>query len=143
MGDNDKKTADSTQSAAGRLEYLKDKKAPGTTSDNLTPKGAGDAAEFVGIVEYLRDPPVFRYCSLGLYNPSKELIGSSHVETLGGIIASLYGSDCLQKITYEPPKGIDESRTERGLCPRKYHPLSVLERSKFENAVLDALKGKK
>lgn len=97
-------------------------------------------SEFVGIVEHLQDNSSYDYCSLN--TQSGVLGGHPSVQSLGETIAYEFGDNFRQKITYEPPQGIDTRGTERGLCPKKYHRLSVLEQDGFEKSVLSALRGK-
>lgn len=108
---------------------------------------------FVGIVEFLQDIPVeflevdsnYIYCSFNILSLDTRMsrIESSCIERLGEKIARLYGANFRQKITYEPPQGIDKSGAEQYASPRRYHQLSVLERDMFEKSVLKALKGKR
>jgi len=97
-------------------------------------------SEFVGIVEHLQDTSSYDYCSLN--TQSGGMSGHASVQGLGETIAYQFGENFRQKITYEPPQGIDTRGTERGLCPKKYHRLSVLEQDRFEKSVLSALQGK-
>jgi len=99
--------------------------------------------DFVGIFEHIQDTPLYDYCVLN--TKTGGMSGQASVRGLGEIIAYQYGENFRQKITYEPPQGIDERGTERGLCPRKYHRLSILEQDRFEKSVLSTLqdKGKK
>jgi len=96
-------------------------------------------SEFVGIVEHLQDTSSYDYCSLN--TQSGGMGGHGSVQSLGKTIANQFGENFRQKITYEPPQGTDKRRTEQGICPRRYHQMSVLERDKFEKAVLKELKG--
>jgi len=100
--------------------------------------------QFIGIVEHLKDSPTdnyptYDYCELN--QESGGLCGYPDVEFMGEVIAHQFGESFRQKITYEPPQGTDKRRTEQGICPRRYHQMSVLERDKFEKAVLKELKG--
>ena len=95
--------------------------------------------QFIGIVEYLRAEPSYDYC--GLNQESGGSSGFSTVGSMGSMVAYRFGKKFRQQITYEPPQGIDERGTERNLCPRRYHALSVLERDRFEKAVLRNLRG--
>ena len=97
--------------------------------------------EFVGIVEYIHETPSYHYCRSKIEDGSTAAYPD--VEILGETIAILHGENFRQKITYEPPQGIDTRETERRLCSRRYHRLSVLEQDRFEKSVLGALKGKK
>lgn len=64
-------------------------------------------------------------------------MGHLNIEGLGKSIAHQFGDNFRQKITYEPPEGI-----HKGKSLKRYHPLSVLEKDRFERAVLNALKGR-
>ncbi len=95
---------------------------------------------FVGIVGFIKGTRSYDYCD---HNPQTGgMCGFKSVESLGDHIAYEFGKNFRKKITYEPPQGVDTRGTERGLCPRMYHMFSVLEKDRFEKAVLDALKGK-
>jgi hypothetical protein len=94
--------------------------------------------EFVGIVEFLKEPAVDNhYCMLNL--ESRGMEDHATISSLGKSVASNYGADFRKRITYEPSEGIDRSGTERGLCPRRYHKLSDLEKDNFEKEVLASL----
>ena len=99
--------------------------------------------EFIGIVEHIhtQDAPSRDYCSLN--NQTGGMIGTWSIEGLGKIRAIQLGNKFRDKITYEPPQGIDEGGIERGLCPNRYHRLSVLEQNRFEKSVLDELERRK
>ncbi|GEM_PF-3623313 len=96
---------------------------------------------FVGIVEHIDSPPCYDYCDLNIQ--SGGMGGYISIQVLGEMIASEFGENFLQQITYEPPFGIDTRGTERGLCPRKYHKLSVLEQARFEESVLETVLSKR
>ena len=97
--------------------------------------------EFIGIEEHLDKVPSYNYCILDTTDWG--LVGARNLQILAEEIADEYGKNFRQKITYHPPREIDASGTSRGLLPRRYHRLSVLEQDRFEKAVLNALKGKK
>ena len=67
--------------------------------------------EFIGIVEYVQDTPSYNYCSLNTQSGAR----GEHVDVqgLGEIIAYQFGENFRQKITYEPPQGIDMKGTEK------------------------------
>ena len=97
--------------------------------------------EFVGIVENLGEMSSYYYCSLDIITGG--MTGHKNVQSLGMSIAFQFGKNFQQKITYEPPLGVDIRGTEQGLVPRRYHRLSVLEQDRFEKSVLRELESKK
>jgi len=102
--------------------------------------GKSQIEKFVGIVEHLmEDGSLYHYCRLNL--SSRGMTGFSNLEKLGGSIAHEYGENFIQKITYEPPERITKG-VEMELCSQKYHHFSVLEKDRFEKAVLKELEGK-
>ena len=96
--------------------------------------------EFVGIVEFLQEEPSYNYCCI---RPGCAMVGSEGIGMIGYTIAKEYGDQFRNRITFQPPQGIDRSGEKNHLCAKRYHPLSVMERHLFEKAVLAALKGKK
>lgn len=98
--------------------------------------------KFVWIVEHISpEGPSYDYCELD--TQSYGMAGASDIETIASSIAHSFGQRFKENITYKPPKGIDKSGTERGLTPKRYHRLSVLEHDRFEKAVLEELKDKR
>lgn len=95
--------------------------------------------EFVGIVEHINQgASSYDYCNLNI--PSGGMASHASIKSLGEMIAYHFGNNFRQIITYEPPQGIHDLR-EIGLSPKRYHQLSVLEKNRFERAVLNNLKG--
>ncbi len=90
--------------------------------------------KFVGIVEHVRTQPSYDYCILNQDNG--HMAGAVSLETIAELIAGELGEKFQQRITYQPPRGVDMRGTERGLCPSVYHQLSVLEQDRFEKEVL-------